>query len=196
MKTGVIASTMGPELRTHALFLDRFVYVVRMGHSLGEGKISPAKYAADRHIGIVREGLEMGPIDEARSALGLERAIATTVGGFSTAVTMARASDLIASDPTRHAGNLRAGRHTFLLPFSIPEFTVSSLWHPRFHAYPAHRWLRGVVLEICAYPITAGVVSPELAIKHCVFRRIPLMPAPAQSLKAQRHCNCRVSQSC
>jgi DNA-binding transcriptional LysR family regulator len=27
---------------------------------------------------------------------------------------------------------------------------VSLLWHPRLHADPAHRWLRGLVLEACA----------------------------------------------
>ena len=150
LETGVIASTMGPELRTQALFRDRFVGVVRMGHSLSEGELSPAKYAIGRHIGISRQGLEMGPIDEAMNALDLKREIATIVGGFSTAVAMARASDLIASVPERHTGNLRAGMYTFTLPFTTPEFTVSLLWHPRFHADPAHRWLRGVVLEICA----------------------------------------------
>ena len=150
LETGVISSTMGPELRTQALFRDRFVGVVRMGHSLSEGELSPARYATGRHIGISRQGLEMGPIDDAMNALGLEREIATIVGGFSTAVAMARASDLIASVPERHTGNLRAGMHTFTLPFITPEFTVSLLWHPRFHADPAHRWLRGIVLEICA----------------------------------------------
>ena len=150
LETGVIANTMGPELRTQALFRDRFVGVVRMGHPLSEGEISPARYASGRHIGISRQGLEMGPIDDAMSALGLEREIVTTVGGFSTAVAMARASDLIASVPERHTGNLRAGMYTFTLPFATPEFTVSLLWHPRFHADPAHRWLRRVVLEICA----------------------------------------------
>lgn len=80
----------------------------------------------------------MGPIDETMSALGLERVIASTVGGFSTAVAMARESDLIASVPERHTGNLWAGMHTFTLPFAPPEFTVSLLWHRRFHADPAH----------------------------------------------------------
>ena len=40
--------------------------------------------------------------------------------------------------------------HSFPLPVSTPEFTVSLLWHPRFQADPAHRWLRGVVLATCA----------------------------------------------
>ncbi len=150
LETGVIASTMGPELRAQALFRDRFVGVVRLGHPLSKDVINPARYATGRHIGIVRQGLEMGAIDEAMHALGLEREIATMVGGFSTAVAISRSSDLIASVPARHTGNLRAGMHTFSLPFTTPEFTVSLLWHPRFHADPAHRWLRGVVLEICS----------------------------------------------
>lgn len=150
LETGVIASTMGPELRTQALFRDRFVGVVRRGHSLCNEEINPARYAAGRHISISREGLEMSPIDEAINAIGLERDIATIVGGFSTAVAMARASDLITSVPERHTGNLRAGMHTFTLPFTTPEFTISLLWHPRFQADPVHRWLRGIVLEVCA----------------------------------------------
>jgi DNA-binding transcriptional LysR family regulator len=150
LETGVVASGMGPELRAQSLFRDRFVGVVRTGHALSQGKITSAKYAAGKHLGISRQGLEMGPIDEAMGALGLERAIAATVGGFSTAVALARASDLIASVPERHTGNLRAGMHTFALPFATPEFTVSLLWHPRFQADPAHRWLRELVVETCA----------------------------------------------
>jgi len=150
LETGVVADTMGPEVRAQALFRDRFVGVVRMGHALTQGEITPARYAAGRHIGISRRGLEMGPIDEALSLIGLERQIATIVGGFSTALALARAVDLIASVPERHTGNLRDGMHTFPLPFTTPEFTVSLLWHPRFHADPAHRWLRGLVLETCA----------------------------------------------
>ncbi len=92
----------------------------------------------------------MGPIDEAMSALGLEREIATIVGGFSTAVAMARASDLIGSVPERHTGNLRAGMHTFPLRLATPEFTVSLFWNPRFQAVPVHRWLREIVVKTCA----------------------------------------------
>jgi DNA-binding transcriptional LysR family regulator len=83
-------------------------------------------------------------------ALNLERRVTTIVGGFSTAVALARASDLVASVPERHTGNLRAGMHTFTLPFATPEFTVSLLWHPRFQADPTHRWLRKIVIGTCA----------------------------------------------
>ena len=150
LETGVVEKTTAPELRVQALFRDRYVGVVRTGHALAQGEISPARYAMGRHINVSREGLDKGPIDEALHPFGLERVIATIVGGFATAVALARGSDLIASVPERHTGNLRSGMHSFALPVATPEFTVSLLWHPRLDADPAHRWLRGCVRDACA----------------------------------------------
>jgi DNA-binding transcriptional LysR family regulator len=150
LETGVVGKTTGPEVRTQALFRDRFIGVVRTGHALSKGKVTPARYAAGRHIRVSRRGLDRGPIDEALTALGLEREIATIVGGFATALALARASDLIASVPERHTGSLRAGMHSFALPVPALEVTISMLWHPRLDADPAHRWLRGHLRDICA----------------------------------------------
>lgn len=150
LETGVVGNAAAPELRVQALFRDRFIGVVRMGHPLGQGEITPSRYAAGRHIYVSRQGFDKGPIDEALSSLGLERKVVTIVGGFSTALALARASDLIASVPERHTGNLRAGMHSFPLPVAAPEITISMLWHPRLDADPAHRWLRGLVRDVCA----------------------------------------------
>ena len=150
LETGVVGKTTGPEVRAQALFRDRFIGVVRMGHALSQGKITASRYANGRHIGVSRQGLDKGPIDEALNALGLERKIVTIVGGFSTALALAQASDLIATVPERHTGILRAGMHSFPLPVATPEITVSLLWHPRLDADPAHRWLRGHVRDVCA----------------------------------------------
>ena len=149
LETGVIGETTGPEVRAQALFRDRFIGVVRKGHALSKGKVTPKRYATGRHILVSRRGLDKGPIDEALKPLGLERHIVTIVGGFSAALALARSSDLIASVPERHTGNLRAGMHSFRLPVATPEITVSLLWHPRLDADPAHRWLRGCVREVC-----------------------------------------------
>jgi len=150
LETGVVGETTGPEVRAKSLFRDRFIGVVRLGHPLSKGKITPARYATGKHIYVSRRGLDKGPIDEALKALGLEREIVAIVAGFSTALALARDSDLIASVPERHTGKLRAGMHSFPLPVSIPEITVSLLWHPRMDADPAHRWLRGRVRDVCA----------------------------------------------
>ena len=150
LETGVVEQSTAPELRVQSLFHDRFIGVVRLGHPLSKGKITPARYAAGRHIYVSRRGRDRGPIDEALKSLGLEREVTTIVGGFSTALALARASDLIASVPERHTGNLRDGMFSFTLPVVTPEITVSMLWHPRLDADPAHRWLRSHVREICA----------------------------------------------
>lgn len=150
LETGVIGKNTAPELRVQALFRDRFIGVARLGHPLGEGEITPARYAAARHIAVSRRGLGEEPVDHALAPLGLQREVAAIVGGFSAALALAGASDLVASVPERHTGKLRAGLLSFALPVATPEFTVSLLWHPRLDADPAHRWLRACVREVCA----------------------------------------------
>jgi DNA-binding transcriptional LysR family regulator len=149
LETGVVDKTTAQELRMQALFNDRYVGVVRAGHALTKGRITPSRYAAGKHICVSRDGLEKGPIDDALEGFGLERELATIVGGFATALALARASDLIATVPERHTGILRTGMYSFALPISTPEFTVSLLWHPRLDADLAHRWLRTCVREVC-----------------------------------------------
>ncbi len=155
-ETGVLSPAIGPEVKAQALFRDRFIGVVRRNHNLSRGRISLKRYAAGQHIHISREGLEMGPVDAALKLLGLKREIAATVGGFSTALALARSSDLIATVPERHTEGARVGMFSFSLPYSVPEFTVSLLWHPRLEADPAHRWLRDRVREVCASPLRSA----------------------------------------
>ena len=150
LETGVVGKSASPELRTQGLFRDRLIGVIRGGHPLAQGEITPARFAAGSHISVSRRGLERGPIDEALASRELERQIVTIVAGFSTALALARATDLIASVPERHTASLREGMHSFALPFAVPTFTVAMLWHPRLDADPAHRWLRSCVHEVCA----------------------------------------------
>lgn len=150
LETGVVGPATGPELRVQALFRDRFVGVVRDGHALGRGEVDPRRYASGKHILVSRRGLERSAVDDGLQSLGLERNIVTVVAGFSAALALARASDLIATVPERQTGNLRSGMQSFPLPFPSAEITVALLWHPRLDADPANRWLRDCVREVCA----------------------------------------------
>ncbi len=149
LETGVLETTTSPELRSQALFWDRVVGAVRAEHPLTKATITAPRYATGQHVTVSRQRLE-GGIDEALLELGLARESVIVVGGFSTALALARASDLIASVPERHTASLRPGMHTFPLPFSTPKFTVSMIWPPRLDADPAHRWLRGCIRDACA----------------------------------------------
>ncbi|MEK1891232.1 MAG: LysR family transcriptional regulator [Phyllobacterium sp.] len=150
METGVVGKATSSELRVQALFRDRFIGVVRRSHPLCHGEVTAVRYVEGRHVSVSRRGLDKGPIDEELGSLGLERDIVVIVGGFATALALARGSDLIATVPERHTEALRVGMHSFPLPIPIPAVTVSLLWHPRLDADPAHRWLRGCVREACA----------------------------------------------
>ena len=155
LETGVVDRAIGPEVRTQALFRDRYVGVVRPGHPLTKGVMTAARFAAARHVHVSRRDSDKGPIDEALAGMGLARRITTIVGGFSAALALVRDSDVVACVHERHTGVLYAGLHSFALPLPIEPFTVALLWHPRLDGDPAHRWLRGCVRACCAEQLPA-----------------------------------------
>ncbi|HKU39293.1 MAG TPA: LysR family transcriptional regulator [Polyangiales bacterium] len=168
LESGVVDKTTGPELRSAALFRDRLVGVVRAGHPLSKGPVTATRYASGKHISVSRGTPGTDPIDEALAQLGLEReVVAFLEAGFAGALALARASQLIVAVPEHHTATLRTGMHSFALPFTMPEFTVSLLWHPRLDADVAHRWLRTCVREVCA----ARIASSDAAAASSRSRR-------------------------
>lgn len=150
----------GPELRIQTLYHDRFLGIARAGHPLLGAPVTPEGYAACRHIVISKRGLEQGPIDEALAALGLARAVVATVPSFPAAAAIARETDLLTHVPSAYLPALPDGLATFPLPVETPDIPISLLWHPRFDADQAHRWLRGLVVSACR---DAGITTPRWA---------------------------------
>ena len=156
LETGVVAGTSGPEVRAQSLFSDRYVSAVRADHPLVQTGVDVSAFTSWSHVVAWRQGLDLGQIDETLSALGLRRNVMTTVDGFSTALALARGSDLIATVPEKHTTALREGMFSFPVPVKIADFTISLLWHPRLDGDPAHRWLRQCVSDACALVVTRG----------------------------------------
>jgi len=157
LEIGVLGES-GPEVRLQALFRDHFVGAVREGHPLlGRGKITAERYAACGHVVASRRGTAHGPVDKALAALGLSRRIVVVVPSFRAALAVASVSDLVAlvsssffnAAQGRQAKSAPAVARSFPLPVRTEAITVSQMWHPRFDADPAHRWLRGLVLATC-----------------------------------------------
>ncbi len=156
LEIGVLGA-FAPEVRTQALFRDRYVGVARIGHSLlSGGDITPERYAACDHVVASRKGEFSGPVDDALNELGLQRTVSVVVPGFPDAMRIARQSDLVALVPRSCLGNsltsdqaATAGLQSFELPVRTPEIVVSAMWHPRLDADPAHRWLRDAVVSVC-----------------------------------------------
>jgi DNA-binding transcriptional LysR family regulator len=160
LETGVVDGTIGPEIRTQALFADCYVGAVRGNHPLARAAVTSADYASWSHVVAWRQGLDLGQIDALLRELGLARNVMTTVDGFSAALALARGSDLIATVPDRHTASLRDGMHSFSVPLPLRDFTISLLWHPRLDGDPAHRWLRQAVREACGVPASDGAPRP------------------------------------
>lgn len=165
LEIGVLGAS-GPEVRVQGLFRDHFVGVVRAGHALleqsgpGKNAITPARYAACGHVVASRRGLANGPVDVALAELGLARTVVAVVPGFRAALAVASTSDLVAQVTRSFFHAVRAGQtssgaatvDSFPLPVRTEVITVSQMWHPRFDADPAHRWLRELVRATCREP--------------------------------------------
>ncbi|ORM63585.1 LysR family transcriptional regulator [Pantoea rodasii] len=152
LEIGVLGN-MGPEIRLQALFRDRFVGVVRTGHPLTQ-RLDITQLAAFGHIVASRRAEMGGPVHEAIEQAGLQRKVVAVVPAFSAAVAMVVKSDWVALVPhslVLHHPLIKDNKALamFELPFTTPDMTVSQLWHPRLENDAAHRWLRGVVKEVC-----------------------------------------------
>lgn len=146
-----VLGEQGPELRTQALFRDAFVAVARTGHPLlAKAAMTAEDFAAGRHVVASRRGKLTGPVDDALAALGLKRDIAAYVPNFAAVLAIAEATDLVGLATRSYVERRNApGVASFALPMPTREITVSQIWHPRFDADPAHRWLRGLVFAEC-----------------------------------------------
>jgi DNA-binding transcriptional LysR family regulator len=114
------------------------------------------RYIAFGHVIASRRGQASGPVDEALSALGLKRNIVAIVPGFSAALAIARASDLVALVTRSFFGGIEPhsdpgwrGVQSIPLPVKTEIITISQMWHPRVDADPVHRWLRDKVQQAC-----------------------------------------------
>lgn len=150
LEIGVLGDT-GPEVKVQALFQDRFVGVVREGHELTSGAVTPDRYAACGHVVASRRGRSHGPVDKALAEFGLTRRVVVTVPSFPAAMAIAASSELVGLVTQSFVRERRNGWpvHDFALPISTDPIIVSQMWHPRTDADPAHRWLRETVLSIC-----------------------------------------------
>lgn len=149
IETAVIDSQTAPELRALPLFDDRWIGVARRDHPVAPASMTADRFAGLGHILVVRRGLHGNEVDEAVRVAGLERRIVTVVNGFSAAIALARATDLVATVPELHTEGLRKGTQGFALPVGVAPFTISMLWHPRMDGDLAHRWLRTCLRSVC-----------------------------------------------
>ena len=152
LDVGVLGGEAGPEVRIQALFRDRFVGVARDRHPLFDAEITPERFAGFGHVVSSRRGHREGPVDAGLAKLGITRRVAAVVQSFPAALAIVCRSDLLSVAPEAYllaVSEFRNDLRIFPLPVETAPITISQMWHPRMEADPAHRWLRGLILETC-----------------------------------------------
>ncbi|MFH8366111.1 LysR family transcriptional regulator [Streptomyces sp. NPDC018031] len=135
---------LDPEIRTRPLVRVPVVGVAREGHPLFDGRITARRFAAADHIGVSRLGRRLGPIDGALAERGLRRRIAVVVPSHTSAMLLARDTDLVALSLAGWLPDTVAalGLRTFPIPLDLAPLDLGMAWHPRNATDPAHRWFR------------------------------------------------------
>ncbi|WP_031079000.1 LysR family transcriptional regulator [Streptomyces sp. NRRL WC-3742] len=151
LEIGVIGHTQ-PESRVEPLMSDRLVGVVRPGHPLSEGRVTPRRFASARHLVVSRRGRLKGPVDDQLAELGLVRTVVASAPTFAAALFVVRDADVVVMVPEKLCREaVRAlGLTSFPIPAEMPPIEISQAWHPRLDADGAHAWLRGCVRDVMA----------------------------------------------
>ncbi|MCA1190512.1 MULTISPECIES: LysR family transcriptional regulator [unclassified Saccharopolyspora] len=167
LRQGVVDLELGvlghldPETCSDRLITTALVGVARQGHPLFDGPIDARRFAEADHISTSRTGKRHGPIDTALAEQGLRRRVPITVPGHTSAMLLARTTDLVclALPGAPAADWLNAlGLRTFPVPLDIPPIEIGMAWHPRNDADRAHRWFREHVRGMLARQRPADLV--------------------------------------
>lgn len=149
---GVGQANTPPDVHARDLWDERFVCLVRDGHALLRGKVTPERFARARHAFIAPRGKPGGIVDSVLEGLGLAREVAVAVPHFLVAPHIVAETDLVLTVPERIARRFTGilPVRVFESPIALPGFTLRMFWHDRTHRDPAHLWFRGEVAEVAA----------------------------------------------
>lgn len=127
---------------------ESFVCVMRAGHPLTKGRLTPARLVEYPHVAVTAHVGAAGLVDRAFAERGLRRRIAVSVAGFATTFALLAESDLVSIVPGRIARQqaARFGLAVKPVPMPVADYTLSLLWHQRTAHDAAHRWVREQLL--------------------------------------------------
>jgi DNA-binding transcriptional LysR family regulator len=136
-------------VRSQVLFEEDNVCIASRDHPSIRGKISIRQYAAASHAAVFYKTEGPGVIDTLLAQKGLARRVVVQSPHFCGVPFLVSGSDLIATVPRRLAERFARplGLQVLAVPFAMPPFRLSLLWHQRIDADPAHAWMRALVID-------------------------------------------------
>jgi LysR family transcriptional activator of mexEF-oprN operon len=112
--------------------------------------ISLDQYLSSSHVLTSFAGDRMGVVDAALAELGLARRVLVATPDFSSVPFYLAATNAVATLPA-YAARVFARRLNLTcsaLPFAVPDFMLSMIWHARADSDPGHVWFRDLVAAV------------------------------------------------
>ena len=154
-----------PEIAAETIGTDRMVAILRAGHPLADGELTPESFAAAGHVNVSRRGRLRDVIDDVLAEHGLRRRVVASLPSSSAALDLVASTDLltVVAEQVCRPGWTRLGLHARELPFALPAVPVIITWHHRNDTDPAHAWLRAQVRRAVRAILEADGLSTTLA---------------------------------
>jgi DNA-binding transcriptional LysR family regulator len=132
------------------LFEQRYVLLMAAAHPLARGRITPARLAAAPQVQVLAEGTGHERVDKLLRQHGIERRATLGLPHFAALPWVLRDAVRVAVVPQQLAAEVAAPLSLVQreLPAALPRFEVSLVWHHRTNAEAAHRWMRGLWVEL------------------------------------------------
>jgi DNA-binding transcriptional LysR family regulator len=152
------AGAARPEIAAETIGADQMVVIVRAGHPLAEGELTPEQLASADHVTVSRRGRLHGVIDDALTERGLSRRVVAALPTSSAALDLVACSDLVTTVAEQVCRPVwtRLGLVARPFPFPVPPVPVIVTWHHRNDSDPAHTWLRAQVRHALRAILDAG----------------------------------------
>jgi len=135
-------------LKTGLIGRDFFVCCMREGHPL-ENSLTLDAYCDAGHAAVTSGGDKVRVVDEFLARHGKSRHVHYSVPLYGPVLEMVRRTSLLTTIPMHIACNLRKryGLTVRSLPFELPEFEYSVIWHERRDHDASHAWFRSRLLQ-------------------------------------------------
>jgi DNA-binding transcriptional LysR family regulator len=146
-------SRMTDGLRSSDLLLEQMCCIARRGHPELQGQITLEQYVRLPHVLMVG-GSQAATfevmIDDALEAMALSRRIVLRIQNLLVVPAVVAGGDTIATLPLRLAHRLRHFMPLQImdLPFDVPSYRLSMVWHERTQHDCAQRWLRQTIRDV------------------------------------------------
>ena len=137
-------------LKSEKLYSDYAVCVARSDHPIFKKKLTQESYFAAEHLGTCIYSEWLSRTDLELKRIGLERNIKLTLPNALPALQILSTSDLIGTISKNLAAQ-SAEKYKLKyvpLPFSMPEYHISQIWHRQQHNDSGLIWLRNLIKEI------------------------------------------------